>query len=52
MWSNDYSVVRPEEFKRNIGEFAPQFSGRLSLSLQFFGDCNYSHSVFACLNVM
>ena len=27
MWSDKYTVVRPEEFKRSIGEFAPQFSG-------------------------
>jgi hypothetical protein len=29
IWSDKYSSVRPEEFKRNIGEFAPQFSGDL-----------------------
>lgn len=27
MWSDLYTSVRPDEFKRNIGEFAPQFSG-------------------------
>jgi len=27
IWSDNYTVVRPDEFKRNIGEFAPQFSG-------------------------
>lgn len=27
MWSDNYSVVCPDEFKQTIGEFAPQFAG-------------------------
>lgn len=27
MWGGQYTSLRPEEFKRSIGEFAPQFSG-------------------------
>lgn len=27
MWSDKYTSLRPEDFKRSIGEFAPQFSG-------------------------